>query len=165
MYLTHVAKLDLPHLPLTAHQVHIVPDLASHTLVSIRQLCDVGGHVSFTATDVIVSYANQIVLTSLRTPVTRLWQFTMPTQAEPTLPEPIVETPTLAAIGSATPAELIGFAHATLFSPVLSALEEAFKKGYLTNLLVSLQNYYKSTLCNHLPWSRAIWIKQEKTNQ
>ena len=132
MYLTHVAKLDLPHLPLTTRQVHIVPDLASHTLVSIGQLCDAGCHVSFTATNMIVSYAKQIVLTGLRTPITRLWQFTMPTQAEPTSPEPIAETP-LAAIGSAMPAELIRFAHAALFSPVLSTLEEALKKGYLTN--------------------------------
>ena len=117
----------------------------------------------FTATNVIVSHANQIVLTGLRTPVTRLWQFTMPTQAEPTSPKPIVET-TLATIGSAMPAKLIRFAHATLFSPALSTLEEALKKGYLTNF----PGFTAKLLQKHPPQSFAMvkgHLDQTRKNQ
>jgi hypothetical protein len=39
----------------------------------------------------------------------------------------------LSAIGSATPAELVAFAHAALFSPSLSTLTLALQKGYVTN--------------------------------
>jgi hypothetical protein len=36
-------------------------------------------------------------------------------------------------IGNPTASELVAFAHATLFSPVLSTLEAALTRGYLTN--------------------------------
>jgi hypothetical protein len=39
----------------------------------------------------------------------------------------------MTAIGSATPAQVVAFAHATLFSPALSTLKLALNKGYLTN--------------------------------
>jgi hypothetical protein len=37
------------------------------------------------------------------------------------------------AIGSDMPAELVTFAHATLFSPALSTLQKALDKGYISN--------------------------------
>jgi hypothetical protein len=37
------------------------------------------------------------------------------------------------AIGTQTASELVAFAHATLFSPALTTLENALNKGYLTN--------------------------------
>jgi hypothetical protein len=43
------------------------------------------------------------------------------------------EHASMTAIGSATPAQLVAFAHATLFSPALSTLKLALNKGYLTN--------------------------------
>jgi hypothetical protein len=43
------------------------------------------------------------------------------------------EHASMTAIGSAMPAQLAAFAHATLFSPALSTLGLALKKGYLTN--------------------------------
>jgi hypothetical protein len=43
------------------------------------------------------------------------------------------EHASMTAIGSATPAQLVAFAHATLFSPALSMLGLALNKGYLTN--------------------------------
>lgn len=51
---THTAELDLPTLPPLARQVHIVPNLANHSLISIGQLCDGGCNVSFDATTVTV---------------------------------------------------------------------------------------------------------------
>jgi hypothetical protein len=53
---THEAKLDVPGLPAAARKVHIVPGLASHSLLSIGQLCDAGCDVTFTATDTTILY-------------------------------------------------------------------------------------------------------------
>jgi hypothetical protein len=55
MYSTHTAELDIPHLPLAARQVHIVPNLASHTLLSIGQLCNTGYDITFNANAVTVT--------------------------------------------------------------------------------------------------------------
>jgi hypothetical protein len=39
----------------------------------------------------------------------------------------------IGAVGSATPAELVAFAHAALFSPTLRTLEQALQKRFLVN--------------------------------
>ena len=75
---THTAELDLPNLPLRARQVHIVPALAQHSLISIGQLCDAGCDVAFDATTVTVRYLNNIVLTSSRNTTTKLWHLQFP---------------------------------------------------------------------------------------
>jgi hypothetical protein len=127
---THEADLDLPMLPPAARHIHIVPDLACTSLISMGQLCDAGCTIAFTATTITVSNNGTIVLTGHRTPLTRLWHFTLPTPSPlPTLPSNYA----LASIGFATPAEIIAFAHAALFSPALSTLHQALEKGYLIN--------------------------------
>jgi hypothetical protein len=116
-------------LPPAARRIHIIPELASASLISMGQFCDAGFSVAFTATTVTVSINDTIVLTGHRTPDTLLWQFPLPT---PT-PSPPVNHSALATIGSATPAELVAFAHAALFSPALSTLHLALSKGFITN--------------------------------
>ena len=54
MISTHVANLDIPALPPEAQHVHIVPALASNSLISIGQLCDAGCAASFDATTIKV---------------------------------------------------------------------------------------------------------------
>jgi len=140
MYSTHEAELDFPDLPLAARHVHIVPALAEHTLISIGQLCDAGCHVAFTSTTVTVSYQDRDILHGKRSPDTRLWQFDLIAKHKQTA---------MSAVGSATPAELVAFAHATLFSPALSTLETALTKGYLTNF----PGLTRTTLKKHPPRS------------
>jgi hypothetical protein len=123
MQSTHTAKLDLPNLPALARQVHIVPALAQHSLISIRQLCDAGCNVTFDAKTVTVCYNNGTVLSGTRTAATKLWHLQVPpTQHQANR-----------AVGSATPAQIVAFAHAALFSPALSTHEAALQQGYLTN--------------------------------
>ena len=50
MISTHVANLDIPALPPEAQHVHIVPALASNSLISIGQLCNAGCTVSLVIT-------------------------------------------------------------------------------------------------------------------
>jgi hypothetical protein len=126
---THEAELDLPMLPPAARHIHIVPALASSSLISMGQLCDAGCTIAFTATEVTVAVNDAIVLTGHRTPDTRLWHFPLPTPA----PTPSLCHSAMASIGSATPADLVAFAHAALFSPTLSTLHLALTKGYITH--------------------------------
>jgi hypothetical protein len=112
--------------------LHIVPELATHTLLSIGQLCDAGCDVAFTAEEVTIKYKGNTVLSGYHT-CHFLWHFSMPSN----LPSPKKVSPTehasMTAIGSAMPAQLVAFAPATMFSPALSTLGLALNKGYLTN--------------------------------
>jgi hypothetical protein len=53
---------------------------------------------------------------------------------------------------SATPAELVAFAHAALFSPALSTLAIALKKGFVHNF----PGLTEKTLAKHPPRSFAM---------
>jgi hypothetical protein len=141
MYSTHVAELDLPSLPLAARQVHIVPALTTSSLLSMGQLCDAGCLVTFDATSVTVHLDNERILEGARMPDTGLWHLSMvqPSLAtnanKPVTPLPPLSHRSYAAVHSATPAELVAFAHATLFSPVLSTLKQALDRGFLPNFM------------------------------
>jgi hypothetical protein len=120
MHSTHEAELDMPMLPAAAKRVHIVPELATHTLLSIGQLCDARCDVAFTAEEVTVKYKGNTVLSGHRTCHTRLWHFSMPSNLSSPKKVSPTEHASMTAIGSAMPAQLSAFAHATLFSPALS---------------------------------------------
>jgi Reverse transcriptase (RNA-dependent DNA polymerase) len=120
---THTALLDIPALPLAARTVHIVPDLHENSLISIGQLCDADCTVAFTKHDVTVAYQNEPVLTGSRTPPHGLWHLD---------PSDSMHHAN-AAVGAASPADLVAFAHAAMFSPALSTLAMALTKGYLSN--------------------------------
>jgi hypothetical protein len=70
---THTATLNMPSLPHTARQTHILPGLAQHLLLSVGQMCDSGYSVTFTATEVTVSNGESTILTGLRDKESILW--------------------------------------------------------------------------------------------
>jgi len=142
LHSTHEANLDLPGLPAAARHGHIVPQLATQPLLSIGQLCDAGCHVAFTSSTVTISHDNAIILEGTRTPTSKLWELDirppMPHQAN-------------TALGSANVADLVAFTHAALFSPAMSTLEEALRRGHVPDFAgLSLQ-----TLQKHPPLSNA----------
>ncbi|KAI2502231.1 hypothetical protein MHU86_12203 [Fragilaria crotonensis] len=107
------------------------------------QLCDAGCRVTFDAQSVHVHLNNQPLLTGSRDHTTGLWHLGLTADTSDTVPPVISDTtpspgepPLLlqhsyAATHSATPAELVAFAHAALFSPALSTLTKALDRGYL----------------------------------
>jgi hypothetical protein len=107
--------------------------LAAHTLLSIGQLYDARCDVAFTAKEVTVKYKGNTVLSGHRTCHTRLWHFSMPSNLSSPKKASLTEHASMTAIGSAMPAQLVAFAHATLLSLALSTLELALNKGCLTN--------------------------------
>lgn len=141
MYSTHEAKLDLPNLPPSARRVHIVPALTTSSLLSMGQLCDAGCTVTFDATSVTVQLANKTIMDGIRTSENGLWQLSLIqpslTPSIPVLgpPPPPYAHQSYAAVQSATPSELVAFAHATLFSPTLSTLQQALDRGFLPNFM------------------------------
>jgi len=135
----HEANLDLPGLPLVACHGHIVLQLASQPLLSIGQLCDAGCNVAFTANHITIHHNSNIILHRQQTATTKLWQLNI---------QPAAQKPmhlANAAIGSAMSANMVTFAHATLFSPTLSTLSKALQCIHLPEFdsltLQQLQQY------------------------
>lgn len=134
MHSTHEAELDIPSLPIAARRVHIVPALHTTSILSMGQLCDAGCIVTFDATTVQVHRNTELLLTGIRTPATGLWHLSL-VAPTPTTSVPDFLHQSYAAVQSATPAELVAFAHATLLSPALSTLKYALDLGFLPNFI------------------------------
>ncbi|KAG7342947.1 hypothetical protein IV203_020892 [Nitzschia inconspicua] len=125
MYATHEAELPIPSLPLSAHRVYVVPELASSPLIAVAPLCDAGCTVTFANTTVTVHLGHDLLLMGSRDPTSGLWHVTLPPPAE--LAAATIDHQT-------GPADLVAFAHAALFSPALSTLHEALRLGYVTGI-------------------------------
>jgi len=141
---THEADLNCPELPLAARHGHIVPQLATQPLLSIGQLCDAGCEVQFTASTVTIQHDNNLIMSGHRTPATKLWNLDIQPPNAGTCTNAASGT-TKPVRGTAKPAKLITFAHATMFSPAVSTLAEALRHGYLPEFagltLECLQKY------------------------
>ena len=127
---THQAELDLPMLSPLARHVHIVPGLQEFSLLSIGQLCDAGYSICFDKNVMrVLSSDDTCVLTGTRSSLTRLWHICPPTSPSATH----IAASATTNRQNKTGAELVAFAHATLFSPAISTLQLALDKGYLIN--------------------------------
>ena len=70
---TQVRKLDLPQLPMAARIGHVIPGLASRSLISVVQLTDAGCGVYFLKHCVTVTYRGRVVLEGAKDINTKLW--------------------------------------------------------------------------------------------
>jgi hypothetical protein len=124
MHSTHTAELPIASLPKAAKQAHIFPALGNTSLLSVPQLCDTDCVATFTKNKCTITFEGQEIITGTRNPGTDgLWTTVLPTQSEPQA-FPAIHN-------QATPANLVVFAHAALFSPALSTLDMALSKGFL----------------------------------
>ena len=158
MYSTHEAELDLPNLPLSARHVHIVPALQAGSLLSMGQLCDAGCVVTFDATTVRVHRNSELLLLGTRTPTTGLWHLNIAAA------DPPIHHQSFSTVASATPADLVAFAHAALFSPALSTLKRALDLGFQPHFM----GLTAKSLATHPPTSVAMikgHMDQARKNQ
>jgi hypothetical protein len=131
MHSTHEGELPITGVPDQACHVHIVPVLATNTLLSIGQMGD-AGCITFDDKTATIDYDNVTVLTgSNHTLHTHLWHINIPTTPTGASTDQPIES--AYAIGATTPAQLFMFAHAALFSPALSTLNQALQAGFLLN--------------------------------
>ena len=70
---THVRKLDLPQLPMTARLGHVIPGLVSQSLMSVVQLTDASYGVHFLKHCVAMTYNGRVVLEGARNSSSTLW--------------------------------------------------------------------------------------------
>jgi len=124
-------------------------------------ICNAGCQVAFTATTVNISYANNIILQGTHMPHTWLWELDL---LHPIWP------PThqcQLAIGTDTVADLVAFAHAALFSPTLSTLQEALWCHHLPEFarltLVHLCHLPPKSLAMHQGHLDQSWQNQSST--
>jgi hypothetical protein len=76
---THTATLNMPSLPHTARQAHILPGLAQHSLLSVGQMCESGCAVTFTATKATVKNGGSTILTGQRDKESGMWRVPLET--------------------------------------------------------------------------------------
>ena len=70
---THTCNLKIPNLPHAARLAHLIPGLASHSLVSVVRLCNAGCRVTFTKIDCIVEYRGRTIMRGYKCTKNGLW--------------------------------------------------------------------------------------------
>ena len=128
---THEGHLDIPGLPPAATLSHIVPEMTTHNLMSVGQLCDAGCTATMDKNTIQIEYDNQIVISGTRSDTTTLWHMDLPDEVEKTHMFPHSAN---AAIPTDSIANVIAFMHGAFFSPTTSTLEKAMKKGYIPKI-------------------------------
>eukprot|EP00804_Cyclotella_cryptica_P004967 CCRYP_014094-RA/>CCRYP_014094-RA protein AED:0.12 eAED:0.01 QI:0/0/0/1/1/1/2/0/1245 len=71
---THTCNLDIPWLPDSVTEAHIVPGLAHSLLVATRKFCDAGCKIIFDLDGCRIIYKGNVVLTGTRDPSSGLWR-------------------------------------------------------------------------------------------
>ena len=111
---------------------------------------DSGCDVTLNATSVAVRHQGVPVFNGTRNIDTKLWELNAP--ATNAVSEALSDVEfSNAAIGAPSPANLVALAHAALFSPALTTMEAALRKGFLTNF----PGLTMKSLRKHPPKSRA----------
>jgi hypothetical protein len=149
---SHTCTLDLPTLPTGSKQAHILPGLASHSLLSIAKFCDQGCIVQFARDGCRILQNGVVLLEGPRDPTTNLWL--LPLQPQPqALPISIKATPHLgfAAHHTSTKPELIHYLHAACYSPVTLTWLRAIRN----NNFVTWPGVTSQAVTKHLPKSVA----------
>eukprot|EP00804_Cyclotella_cryptica_P020493 CCRYP_019412-RA/>CCRYP_019412-RA protein AED:0.05 eAED:-0.04 QI:0/0/0/1/0/0.5/2/0/1372 len=86
---THTCNLNIPWLPMSMTEAHIVPGLAHSSLVATKKFCDAGCRVSFDATACHIFLRGKLVLTGTRCTTTGLWIIPL----NPSSPDSTIGTP------------------------------------------------------------------------
>ena len=128
---THEGHLDIPELPPAATLAHVVPELNTHSLISVGQLCDAGCTATVDSDTIDILYNGETVLSGDRSDITTLWHLKYAPTTEQTKLLPYYANKT---IGTNTTKNIVEFFHAAMFSPTNSTLYKALKLNYITNI-------------------------------
>jgi hypothetical protein len=87
---SHTAELDIPQLNAAASKAHVFTGMATHSLLSVGQLCDEGYIVTFKQASVTICDSEKApILSGPRDLDTGLWRINLK-QKSNHIPEPIV---------------------------------------------------------------------------
>lgn len=155
-------NLDIPQLPTTATNAHVIPELSHSSLVSIGQLCDAGCTATFNAKTVHIKKDDNNILTGQRDTRTGLWRLPLRPSKQQQLNEigPTYHTCNSAYTTDTLP-ELIKFLHAAAYSPSKSTWLKAIRQRFYTSWpginLKNVNRYYpqsKATTKGHMDQTR-----------
>jgi hypothetical protein len=74
---THTCTLSIPSLPPGARAAHIIPSLASHSLLSIVTMCNAGCTVTFMKIGCTIVYCGQTIVCGHKCTQTGLWMISL----------------------------------------------------------------------------------------
>ena len=133
---SHVGTLPLPQLPPQARRAHIIPGLASHSLISVVKLCNAGCDVKMNDISCTVWYHEKTMIDCSKCIQTGLWMMPLTNDTTETAATTIDwdNSPIHYANNShqtSTRAELAQFHHQSLFSPPTTTILKALKNNQL----------------------------------
>ncbi len=156
---THTCTLDLPALPVGARAAHIIPSLASHSLLSVVIMCNVRCTVTFTKINCTIAYRGRTIICGHKCTRTGLWMVPLnetdtqaanpPISSAPTTP---TATPTfvISANVDATlsAAKYACYIHQCMCSPLSATLLGALDRS---EELATIPGLTPASIKNHLP--------------
>ncbi len=175
LQLTHTCTLNLPALLVGARAAHIIPGLASLSLLSIVTMCNAGCTVTFTKINCTITYRGRTIICGHKCTRTGLWMVPLketkaqaanpPISSAPTTP---TATPTFAIAANvdatSSAAEYARYIHQCMCSPpsatLLGALDRSEELATIPGLMPAL-------IKNHLPCSTSTdkgYMHRHRTN-
>ena len=145
-----IGDIDLPMLRQEARTAYYVPQLKNCNLLSIGTICNAGYKVEFEKEKMTVCDGNDIVLHGVRNMENGLWMVKIASTVNKTVTQANEYSPHIfnaMHAGNPTEADMVAFAHATLFSPAISTLENALRKNFINNI----QGLNLKSLSKHQP--------------
>ena len=150
---SYIAELNLPLLPQATRTAHVVPGLASHSLVSVVKLCNAGCEVDIRNISCEIRYKGKTIVRCSKCTRTGLWMMPLTNTIEVPIPAKKlnpVQNVANHAQQTTSRAELAQFHHQSLFSPPVATLQKAIKNNQLQSFPGLDQELLK-----HLPTSTA----------
>ena len=142
---THTCNLDIPWLPSSVTEAHIVPGLSHSSLISTRKFCEAGCKVIFDVNECRVYYNKKLVLSGGRDPRTGLWQLPVNPTIKPSLQQTVANYDLHIQPNQLTQAAFnvytipykqnqLKYIHQSFFSPTLPTLLHAINNNQLEGI-------------------------------
>eukprot|EP00804_Cyclotella_cryptica_P003417 CCRYP_018563-RA/>CCRYP_018563-RA protein AED:0.22 eAED:0.19 QI:0/0/0/1/0.33/0.25/4/0/1155 len=140
---THTCNLDLPWLPHSITEAHIVPGLSHSSLISTRKFCDAGCQVTLDQHSCKIYYQGALILTGTRDETTGLWKVPIhphqpPHPGQYSKPSPPHAAPNCTACHTASnmytlpsKQQQLKYMHQAFFSPPIATLLKAINNNQL----------------------------------
>jgi hypothetical protein len=153
----HTCTFDIPSLPPGAHAAHIIPGLASHSLLSIVTMCNAGWTITFRKIGCTIVYCGQTIVCNHKCTQMGLWMIPL-TPWSPTAPTALsaINAPFIAVVANvnatSSSTKYAHYVHQLLCSPPVATLLHALATS---TKLTTTPGLTPALIRSHLPRSTA----------
>ncbi len=154
---THTCTLDIPSLPPGARAAHIIPGLASHSLLSIMTMCNAGCTITSTKIGCTIMYHGKIIVCGHKCTQMGLWMIPL-TPWSPAAPTALsaINLPSITMAtnidATSSAAKYPRHVHQLLCSPLAATLLHALATS---TKLTTIPGLPSALIWSHLPCSMA----------